>query len=108
MTNALKYTAKGFVRMGYDYEDGGIKLFVEDSGIGIAEKDKPRIFHRFEKLNDFAQGTGLGLSICKAITDTYKGKIGFKSAEGQGSTFWAWIPCPVKDITKIKENGKQS
>lgn len=108
MTNALKYTAKGFVRMGYDYEDGGIKLFVEDSGIGIAEKDKPRIFHRFEKLNDFAQGTGLGLSICKAITDTYKGKIGFKSAEGKGSTFWAWIPCPVKDITKIKENGKQS
>lgn len=98
VTNSIKYTPKGFIHMSYKYEKGGITISVEDSGIGIAEKNKNRVFHRFEKLNDFAQGTGLGLSICKAIVDICNGKIGFTSEEGKGSTFWAWIPCELKDI----------
>lgn len=98
--NAIKYTQKGHIKMGYKYEDGGIMLFVEDTGIGISETQKGRIFKRFEKLNDFAQGTGLGLSICKAITDGCNGKIGFTSKKDEGSTFWAWIPCRAKVLIK--------
>ena len=92
-TNAIKYTPKGFIRIGYVYRDGGIRLYVTDSGIGIAEDKKERVYERFEKLDEFAQGTGLGLSICKAITETSGGQVGFESTEGIGSTFWSWIPC---------------
>lgn len=67
VTNAIKYTRKGFIEMGYESKDEGIRLYVKDSGIGIPEDKKHKVFHRFEKLDEFAQGTGLGLSICKAI-----------------------------------------
>ena len=96
VTNAIKYTLKGFVKVSYKYENEGIYVSVEDTGIGIPESKHHRIFHRFEKLDDFAQGTGLGLSICKAIVDAGGGKIGFTSKEGCGSTFWAWIPCKAQ------------
>ncbi|MDD2953015.1 MAG: transporter substrate-binding domain-containing protein [Parabacteroides sp.] len=96
VTNAIKYTPEGDILMGYEYENGGIKIYVKDEGIGISEKNLPRVFHRFEKLDTFAQGTGLGLSICKAITDKMGGKIGVQSQEGKGSFFWAWLPCDAK------------
>lgn len=95
-TNSMKYTPKGYIKIGYTYMDGGIKVYVEDTGIGIPSSKHHRIFYRFEKLDDFAQGTGLGLSICKAIIEAGKGKIGFTSDEGQGSTFWAWVPCEAE------------
>jgi signal transduction histidine kinase len=93
ITNAIKYTPLGTITVSYVYENGGVKIAVSDTGIGIPEEKQYRIFQRFEKLDNFAQGTGLGLSICKAIVDTCGGKIGFTSKENQGSTFWAWIPC---------------
>ncbi|MEG1402634.1 response regulator [Bacteroides sp.] len=98
VSNSIKYTPEGYIKMGYEYLDDGIKFYVEDSGIGISEDKKDRVFHRFEKLDDFAQGTGLGLSICKAITEANGGSIGFDSIEGVGSTFWIWVPCKVKTI----------
>lgn len=51
------------------------------------------MFHRFEKLDEFAQGTGLGLSICKAIVEACRGEIGFESEFDKGSLFWAVLPC---------------
>jgi ABC-type amino acid transport substrate-binding protein/two-component sensor histidine kinase len=93
ITNAIKYTPHGTITASYVYENGGVKIAVSDTGIGIPEEKQHRIFQRFEKLDNFAQGTGLGLSICKAIVDTCGGKIGFTSKENHGSTFWAWIPC---------------
>lgn len=92
-TNSVKFTRKGFIRMGYEIRDKGIRFYVSDSGIGIADDKKPLIFQRFEKLNEFSQGTGLGLAICKAITEANGGHAGFESVEGSGSTFWSWIPC---------------
>jgi len=65
-----------------------IRLYVKDTGIGIPDKKKNRIFSRFEKLDNFAQGTGLGLSICKAIADATEGEVGFESEENVGSEFW--------------------
>lgn len=102
VTNAIKYTPSGFIRMGYIYENGGIKIEVQDSGIGVAESKRYRVFHRFEKLDDFAQGTGLGLSICKAIAEMNGGNVGFDSIESKGSTFWAWIPCTA-EISELKD-----
>lgn len=94
--NAIKYISKGHIRVGYSCTNEGIRIYVEDTGIGISAGKHHLVFQRFEKLDDFAQGTGLGLSICKAITDAAQGEIGFTSEEGQGSTFWAWFPCRVQ------------
>ena len=72
--------------MGYEVVDAGIRLYVRDTGIGIPEEKKRKVFHRFEKLDEFAQGTGLGLSICKAITESMGGSVGFES-EYSGDLF---------------------
>ncbi|MFA6871913.1 MAG: PAS domain-containing sensor histidine kinase [Bacteroidaceae bacterium] len=92
VSNAIKYTPKGSIQMGYTQKENGLYIYVKDTGIGIPLEKQQRVFERFEKLDCYAQGTGLGLSICKAIAQAYKGKVGFTSKEGVGSTFWAWIP----------------
>ena len=96
ITNALKHTTRGHILMGYEYVDGGIKIYVEDTGCGIPEEKQGKLFQRFAKLDDFTQGTGLGLAICKAIVDATGGKVGATSQEGKGSTFWAWFPCEAE------------
>lgn len=92
-TNAVKYTKTGHIKVGYREQEGGIYLYCEDTGAGIPKEKQDAVFERFVKLNDFVQGTGLGLSICKAIAERCNGEIGVTSeGEGQGSTFWLWIP----------------
>lgn len=93
VTNSFKFTVDGYVKMGYSCLDGGIRIYVADTGIGIPKEKHSKVFQRFEKLNEFAQGTGLGLSICKAIIDASGGSIGFESEEGKGSTFWVLFVC---------------
>ena len=104
LTNAAKCTKAGYIKMGYSIERGGIRIYVEDSGVGIPYELQDRVFGRFQKLNDFAQGTGLGLAISKAIIEGAKGEIGFNSEPGVGSTFWAWIPCEIEDLNDKNEN----
>lgn len=70
-------------------------ISVTDTGIGIPEDKISVIFKRFEKLNGFIQGTGLGLTICKAIVETQGGEIGVESKLGEGSRFWAYLPCQI-------------
>ena len=80
-----------------DTPSKGIYMYCEDTGAGIPKEKQASVFDRFVKLNDFVQGTGLGLSICKTIADRCDGHIGVDSeGEGQGSTFWIWIPCEQK------------
>ena len=94
VTNAVKYTHQGHIKVGYRYEDGQLYLYCEDTGSGIPKEHQTKIFERFVKLNDFIQGTGLGLSICQAIAEACHGEIGVESeGEGHGSTFWIKIPC---------------
>ncbi len=94
LTNAIKFTPKGSITLGFTIlDDGSIKIYVKDTGIGIDNKLKDRVFGRFEKFNEDAQGTGLGLSICKSLIDVSNGEISFDSEVGKGSTFWAIIPA---------------
>lgn len=102
-TNAIKYTPKGYIKMGYEYVDKGLRLYVKDTGIGVPKEKQHLIFQRFEKLDDFAQGTGLGLSICKAISEAVGGRIGFESEYGAGSTFWCWNGCEAQIELKEAE-----
>ena len=97
VTNAVKYTHEGHIKVGYEQRDRGLYFYCEDTGTGIPKEDQDKIFERFVKLNDYVQGTGLGLNISKAIVEACHGKIGVNSeGEGHGSTFWFWIPCEIK------------
>lgn len=107
VTNAIKYTPSGTIEMGYEMREQGIYLYVKDTGIGIAEEKKRKVFHRFEKLDDFAQGTGLGLSICKAIAESMGGTVGFESNYGEGSLFWAMLPCEVNLLSEEVGSDKE-
>ena len=92
LTNAVKCTKSGYIKMGYGIEREGLRIYVEDTGIGIPDDLHDKVFTRFEKLNEFSQGTGLGLTISRAIVEAAVGEVGFTSKLGVGSTFWAWLP----------------
>lgn len=98
LTNAVKYTQEGHIKLGYHIKDNGIHIYCEDTGKGIPKDKCERIFERFIKLNDYVQGAGIGLSICKAIATKCEGEIGVNSEEGKGSTFWIWIPCEIRQF----------
>ena len=93
LNNALKFTAKGEIRVGYEIlPDKYLKIYVKDTGIGIDAHDLDRIFGRLVKLNKDISGWGLGLHICKGIVEELGGKIGVESKIGEGSNFWFTIP----------------
>ena len=101
LTNALKFTPEGSVSFGYTIEELGkaIRFYVKDTGIGIPQDKKDKIFDRFVKLNTFAQGTGLGLPICAMIAEKFGGSVGVESEEGKGSLFWLSIPMKESEET---------
>lgn len=94
LTNAVKFTKEGHIRLGYRYQNDGLYMFCEDTGAGIPIDKQKIVFDRFVKLDEFVQGTGMGLAICKSIAESCGGEIGVNSeGAGKGSTFWLWIPC---------------
>ncbi|MEG1686197.1 MAG: ATP-binding protein, partial [Bacteroides sp.] len=93
INNALKFTEKGYISIGYNLlNDNRIEFYVKDTGMGIPKDKLPTVFDRFIKLNSFIPGTGLGLSICKSIVEQMNGHIGVESEEGIGSRFWFTLP----------------
>lgn len=94
INNANKFTSEGQIHIGYTLENGLIRFYVKDTGIGISEEKQKAVFGRFVKLNNFVQGTGLGLSICKMIVERFGGEIGVNSVIGEGSEFYFTIPYP--------------
>lgn len=93
LSNALKYTCRGEITLGYyPPVEGKIRFYVRDTGTGIPYDKQEAIFDRFVKLNSFKQGTGLGLSICTMIAEKMNGRLGVESEPGCGSEFWFEIP----------------
>jgi|BioPla2DNA2_1021312.scaffolds.fasta_scaffold11340_2 CheY-like chemotaxis protein/nitrogen-specific signal transduction histidine kinase/PAS domain-containing protein len=92
VSNAVKFTPKGTITLGYKIIPGRVEFYVRDTGIGIANDKLDKIFDRFVKVNSFAPGTGLGLSICKTIVECMGGDITVSSEEGVGSLFSFRIP----------------
>lgn len=98
LTNAIKFTSQGTIRLSYETEGNNIKVSVSDTGIGISENDFKSIFQRFVKINEFKQGTGLGLAISKMIIERLGGTIGLNSEKGKGSVFWFTLPLLSADV----------
>ena len=89
MLNALKFTDKGSVMLGYDMlGHDHIRIWVRDTGKGIPADKCSQIFEQFVKLDDFVPGTGLGLPISRLMAQSMNGQVGVDSQEGEGSTFW--------------------
>ena len=93
MQNAVKFTQKGCITLGYDLQEGDhLRIWVKDTGKGIPEADQAKIFDRFVKLDEYIPGTGLGLSVAKSHATSLGGTIGVDSHVGKGSFFWVDLP----------------
>ena len=92
----LLNSLKGKVTIEAFLDNGQIMVEVQDTGIGIAEEDRHKIFERFRQagdtLTDKPKGTGLGLPICREIIEHHGGIIWMKSEHGVGSSFFFTMP----------------
>jgi len=97
LDNAIRYI-KDKGKVGIKLEKKGKNLYCEikDNGVGISKEDRKYIFQKFFRSQNILKyqtcGSGLGLYISKAIVEKAGGKIGFKSEENKGSTFWFTLP----------------
>lgn len=103
LSNALKFTDKGRIDVGYRQQsNGNFYFYVKDTGCGIDDSSRKVIFDRFVKMNNNRKGTGLGLAITKAIVEHYGGGVGVESKLGEGSTFYFTLPGEME----YREYGK--
>ena len=94
LSNAIKFTENGGVSLTTDYNNGILKLIVEDTGTGMTNEEQQRVFGAFERLSNAAakDGFGLGLSIVQRIVTMLGGTIRLESEKGKGSRFTVEIP----------------
>ena len=99
LSNAIKFTEDGSVSMAMGYDDGMLKLIVEDTGTGMTEEEQQRVFGAFERLSNAAakDGFGLGLSIVQRIVTMLGGTIRLESDKGKGSRFTVEIPMQTAE-----------
>lgn len=99
LSNAFKYTSdKGNIILSGEITNSDIKINITDTGIGISEQNKDKIFARFfqadnqEKQGSLFSGTGIGLALTRTIVEKHHGEITVKSIVGEGSTFTVRLP----------------
>lgn len=116
LSNAMKFTPKGVIEFGYsiiiDDENPLIKLFVKDTGIGLAPEKQKLIFERFRQADDSYTrvygGSGLGLAISKGLIELLGGEIWVESEVGKGSEFYFTLPinCVFSEIREKPDSSK--
>jgi len=96
LSNAIKYNSQqGLVSLGYEVRSDGVRLWVEDSGLGLSEEQQAQLFQPFQRLgreNSNIPGTGIGLVLSRELAELMGGELGFRSALGAGSRFWIDLP----------------
>lgn len=116
LSNGIKFTDKGIVTINVKnvHEEGQeavLRFEVVDTGIGIPESAKQKLFKEFTQVDSSTSrkygGTGLGLSICQQIVGLLDGTIGVDSVEGEGSTFWFEVPVGVVDYYEYAFNAEE-
>ena len=113
LSNAIKFTnANGKITVNmYDKKEYMI-ISVKDTGIGIAEEDKKRIFGRFLQVDDTShrnnEGSGIGLSLVKSFVEMHDGKITVESTYGEGSNFIIKLPIIIIDEIKKESEGSNN
>ncbi len=109
LTNAVKYTKRGYIRLSVDWEEipGGacVNASIEDTGCGIRQESLPTLFESFQRAdmiqNRTIEGTGLGLAICKRLVESMGGMIDVKSTYGVGSVFSFYYNQKIADPTPL-------
>ena len=100
ISNAVKYTKEGSVKLKFSDYEKYWKFYVTDTGIGIKEEDFDLVFQDFKRIRSVyvasIKGTGLGLSLTKKLVELHGGNIGFTSKWGKGSIFTFTIPKNIK------------
>lgn len=107
LNNALKFMPPGReprVVVRSEHEDGWVRLWVEDNGIGIAAEHHARVFEMLERVYSDREyeGTGIGLAIVRKATDRMGGKVGVVSSPGQGSRFWLELHAAESEPTGMR------
>jgi signal transduction histidine kinase len=107
ISNALKYTDVGYIKIRIGLTDQildqqiVLKVTVEDTGVGIDQKDIDLLFRDYTQLhqpvNSDAPSTGLGLAICRQLIELMGGEIALESEPGRGSSFWFTLPVAIRD-----------
>jgi two-component system, OmpR family, sensor kinase len=100
--NAVEHTSEGDpIELGSRLDGDLVHLWVRDSGPGVSERDRPRIFERsFRGNGTRGEGAGLGLAICRAIAEAHGGRVDVESRHGHGARFTVVIPTePPKEAS---------
>jgi signal transduction histidine kinase len=100
LTNALKYTPEGAVKLKVNKVGKLLNFDVSDTGVGIPLDEQHKIFQRFSKIDHRKHfnmpGIGLGLSITRGLCEAMKGSIRFESEVSRGTTFYVSLPVSIK------------
>jgi len=105
ISNSIKFTPEGgWVKVSCTKQDGEVLVSVQDSGVGIAKEDIPKLFDKFtqfgRKTHPGEEGTGLGLAIAKKLVEMHGGKIEVESEVNHGTTFIISLPLTADATTE--------